>query len=128
MSKSRKYTGTGSDKPEAPIGVVKINTTDIADKLAAAEQIPIFEIDDVVYSIPDVQRAEVGIRYLDIAAKRGTQAAAHYLIRETVGEEGLEALMAVKGLAPKDWERISKKASQIVMPKSKGPGPKGSRP
>ncbi|MCU1617794.1 MAG: hypothetical protein JWO98_5334 [Frankiales bacterium] len=116
MSKSN-YKENG-DKPER-FGVLKINTAESAKRVDEAERIDLIEIDDVVYSVPNVPRAEVALEYLRLTEEEGTDKAQWYLLREGLGSDAIKALAAVKGLDEDLWHTLVERVVKIIMPKNK---------
>lgn len=120
MSKKSQYRERGTDTPEAPIGIVEIDTAAQAAKVKSAEMVPIFRVDGVTYSVPKAERADVSLRYLEISEDEGDDAAASYLLKAMLGENALAALAAVEGLEGKQFNAIMKAVKRIALPKDRG--------
>lgn len=130
MAKKKKYTGTGSDKPEAkkgPLLPIKIDTKKSAQRVEDAEQVPIFEVDDKVFSMSSAPRAEVGLRFIELMSTEGPDRAAHYLLTETLGEKAYHALTAVVGLQTDDFQGVLLRVQALVLPKGAGSNRKQRR-
>jgi hypothetical protein len=108
-----------SDKPADRFLPVKIDTAASKAALEEAEKVGIFEIDGQAYYISLGERAEVGLRYLQLAAEKGDNAASYYIISETVGQDAYDALVAVEGLESKTFDAIVDRIQRVVMPEGK---------
>lgn len=120
MTMTKQYRDRGSDTPDAPSRVVKIDTAESEAAFDAAERVDIFEIDGKVYSMPKIVRAEIGLNYLRILRARGVDEATAYLMEETLGKEALTALSNVKGLTEKQFEAVQKSIRRYALPKDRG--------
>lgn len=82
---------------------------------SAVEKIAVFEIDDVVYSIEKRPRVHIALGYLRLARKEGQDAAVAYLLEESLGEDGFEALCGHRNLKPEDFEGVMKIIRKHVL-------------
>lgn len=62
------------------------------------ETVDLFEIDDVMYSVPRKPRANIALQYLDAAERLGPAAADLFLLRAMLGEDGYTALSHCESL------------------------------
>jgi hypothetical protein len=116
----KQYRDRGSDTPDAPTRVVKIDTAANRARIEEAEQVAIFEIDDVVYSMAKVVDASVGLNYLQILRNRGVDEATAFLVEKTLGKKALNALRGVEGLKESELESIMKSIRKYALPKERG--------
>ena len=79
------------------------------------EQIELFSIDGVSYTIPNKARVNVGLRYMKIMRDESAEAAQAWLLEEMVGTEGFEALMGYDDLTPEILEQIVSAAAKVVL-------------
>jgi hypothetical protein len=100
---------------------VSINSEKAAAKLDTAKRVAIFELDGVVYDMPAAPRADVALTYLDLMHESGEDAAARYLIVETLGLAAFKALTAVKGLSDDDFDGIMTRVRAVALPKGTPP-------
>lgn len=100
---------------------VKIDSAENARTLAEAEQVAIFELDDVTYSIPKHARAEIGLEYMAKADEEGESQANWYLLQEALGADAVKALRKVKGLTDDQFEGIVVRVQTIIMPEANDP-------
>jgi hypothetical protein len=103
---------------------LKIDRAAAKKRIDDAEEIPVFEIDDVTYSVKNVPRSEVALRYLDIATNQGDDAGNYYILTETMGQGAYDALKGVDGLSDEDFQAVIERVQAIVTPAS---NPKGRR-
>lgn len=122
MAGKKQYRDRGTDTPDAPTTVVRIDSAAQAAKVEAAATVDVFELDGTTYSMPRVERADVALRYLEISNDEGEDAAAHYLITETLGADALAALAGVVGLESKQFDAVMKTVRRIALPKDRGRG------
>lgn len=79
------------------------------------EQIELFSIDGVSYTIPNKARVNVGLRYMKKMRDESGNAADAWLLEELVGKEGFEALMDYNDLTPEVLEAIVQAAAKVVL-------------
>lgn len=79
------------------------------------EQIELFSLDGVSYTIPNKARVNVGLRYMKIMRDESAQAADAWLLEELVGKDGFEALMNYDDLTPEILEQIVQGAAKVVL-------------
>jgi hypothetical protein len=79
------------------------------------EQIELFSIDGVSYTIPNKARVNVGLRYMKIMRDESAEAAQAWLLEEMVGKEGFEALISYDDLTPEILEQIVSAAAKVVL-------------
>ena len=78
------------------------------DPDAAADRIPLFEVDGVEYTIPAV--IPTGEALMHLATTRGMQDEAMrgmYLLREIAGPAAFNALLGEAEMTPKDWHQLT---------------------
>jgi hypothetical protein len=79
------------------------------------EQIELFSLDGVSYTIPNKARVNVGLRFMKIMRDEGEQAASAWLLEELIGKEGFEALMNFEDLTPEALTTITEAAAKVVL-------------
>jgi hypothetical protein len=97
--------------PKKPLEPVRITTAN-----ESVETEPLFYIDDVEYAIPVEISAGIALRYLEIAAADGENAAELYLLKTVLTEEGYAALRDAPMVTFAQFQQIS----QIVMDRTMG--------
>lgn len=121
-NRNRTKAARTSDKPDAaPLLPVVIDTAQARSRLEEAPRVPIFELDGKVYDMAGAERADVALAYLDMVNAGDDDAAAFYLLTETLGAEAYEALKGVVGLSGKEFEGVVKRVQRIALPKGKRP-------
>jgi hypothetical protein len=103
---------------------IRIDSATSAAKIDGAKRVAIFELDGVTYDMPGAVRADIALTYLDLAAAEGDDAAAHYLIIETLGRQAFDALKAVRGLDDEAFEGIMTRVRAVALPKATDPSPR----
>jgi hypothetical protein len=99
--------------------IIAIDSKASAARLEGAKEIPVFSIDGTTYSIPAVERADLGLEYLALVDEESEDVANAWLMKQTIGEDGFQALRAVKGLSPDDFRGVMDKIQKIVAPKAR---------
>jgi hypothetical protein len=97
--------------PKKPTEPVRIVTAD-----GPVETEPLFYIDDVEYTIPVEISAGFALRYLEIAADEGENAAELYLLKGVLGEDGFAALRDAQMVTFAQFQQIS----TIIMERTLG--------
>lgn len=118
------------DKPELPADKflpVVIDSEASAKKVAEAERIVIFSIDGVDYDMPKVQRADIALMFVKLGEENASEAAT-FLLNETIGPEGTDALANVVGLDTKEFDGVMTRVQAIALPKGRGAGTAGKKP
>jgi hypothetical protein len=118
--------GVASD--EDSLDVLRFSSEAKADK-KADQRVPLFYMDDEVYTVPRFPHPAVGLRYLKILHEEGDGEAQYYLLTEMLGEDGYEALMdfSEKGrITPDQFDAVMAKALRIVGRQDE-PSPKARR-
>jgi hypothetical protein len=100
---------------------ITIDTAKNAERFEKANRVAIFEIDGTVYDMPAVARAEVGLRYLELANAGDDNAAAYYLMIEALGQDAYDALKGVVGLTDEQFEGVLVRVQAIILPKGSTP-------
>jgi hypothetical protein len=92
---------------------------------AEAERRDLFEVDDVMYSIPVSVPVNKALRYMNIGRKQGMEAQIDYALGLLLGEDGYEALMGFDDLTEDDLEAVVNACQKVMT----GPveNPKGKR-
>lgn len=119
--KNRSPYSNGSDSPDVAPIPIRLDREAAEARFTEAKMVPIFELDGEVFSIPAVERAEIGLTYMDLWETQGEIAATHYLVTETIGEKALKKLRSVRGMTAKEWEGIQLRIQAIVMPEARRP-------
>lgn len=121
----KKYTGTGNDKP---LGIkpskafvpVKIDSKKSAQRVDDAKPVAIFELDGVTYSMSSAERAEVGLKFIELIQHGQHDEAAEYLVKSTLGKKAYKALSSVVGLESDDFSGVLMRIQSVVLPKGRG--------
>jgi hypothetical protein len=118
------------DKPDLPADKflpVVIDSKASAQRVADAERVVIFSIDGVDYDMPKVQRADIALMFVKLGEENASDAAM-YLLKETIGAEGAEALSNVVGLDTKEFDGVMTRVQAIALPKGRGAGSAARKP
>jgi hypothetical protein len=75
-----------------------------------AERIPVFSIDDTVYTMPAEVKPHVGLRYLWMLKTDGADYAGAWLMEQVLGVDGFKALAGYEPLTKEQF-----KAIQIII-------------
>lgn len=121
-AKTKTYRERGTDIPDRKMGMLSIDRAAAKQRVEQADSVDIFELDGETYSMLAVERAEIGLEYLAIQESEGGDAAALYLITETLGRDAFDALRSVEGLSGQDWEGVLARIQAIVLPKARTAG------
>lgn len=73
---------------------------------ADVERIEVFEVDDVVYSLPKKVSAGVSLKYLKLQAEEGPDAAMYFVMTKMLGQEAFDVLSEHEDLDKDDLGRI----------------------
>lgn len=86
-------------------------------KTAPPEQarIVLFYIDETPYTVPKTIPANLGLRFLQVAAHRGPGVAQIFLLEEMLGEEGLDALKACDGMTSEQFQALRDKFDALFV-------------
>lgn len=95
--------------------MLKFSTEKGAARLADADRVPLFWIDDTEYTIPKNVDMVIALRYLDTVAEKGTEVAVVGLFKELVGEEAWQALLAFKGMDPAELNGLLDAVTEHAM-------------
>lgn len=79
------------------------------------EQIELFSIDGVSYTIPNKARVNVGLKYMKLMRDQSANAADAWLLEALLGKEAFEALTNYDDLTPEVLEAIVAAAAKVVL-------------
>lgn len=105
-----------ADEPTVPLSPVIIDKAAAQQRYDEAERVGIFEVEGVTYSVPLVERAELGLEYMAQLDKKGEELAAWWLINEGMGKDAVKALRSVKGLGTVELDSIMTRLRAIITP------------
>lgn len=77
-------------------------------------RVPLFYIDDKMFTIEAKAKPNDSLRYLDIMRRQGQEAAIGFMMETLVGEAGWQALMDYDELTEDDLEQIIRAAQKIM--------------
>src|ERR1035437_6224482 len=79
------------------------------------EQVVLFSIDGVDFSVPNKVRANVMLRYLHEVRQVGEVSANAWLLEELLGDEAHQALMTFDDLTSEQLSQVQTIAAKIVL-------------
>ena len=86
-----------------------------SDKNKEVEQVEIFSIEGVPYSIPNKVKVNLQLKYLRELKLNGELQATYLLLETLLSPEGYEALMNYDDLTDEDFEAVVKVAQEVVF-------------
>lgn len=90
-------------------------TIELKSSDEAVEQVELFSIDGVSYTIPNKVRANITLKMMRMIRTDGEMAASAWLVEELVGEEGFNALCDYDDLTDEQFEQVLKAARLIAL-------------
>lgn len=96
---------------------IELTTTDSSP----VEEIELFSIDGVSYTIPNKPRLNVALKTLKLANTVGQDAAMVYMMEAAIGEEAFEALLDYDDLDQETLQAIMAAAQKVVFGGLEGP-------
>lgn len=120
---AKKNHRTSGDKPATPTDKflpIAIDTAANVHDIETAERVVIFSVDGVDYDMPKVERAELAVKFMQLQEEDADDAA-QYLLLETIGQAGVDALAGVRGLKSAQFEGVMTRIQAIALPKGKRP-------
>jgi hypothetical protein len=78
-------------------------------------RVPLFEIDDVVYTVPAKPRVNLALKFMWQSKTLGQDTAAMNILEDLLGTEGFEALVNYDDLTPQDLEAVVTRATKLLM-------------
>lgn len=115
-------SGVDDETPEvAEPQIIRLSSK---PKQGREKRIPLFYVDDRLYTMRGQATPTLGLRYMHVARTQGPDAAADFALEALLGAEGYAALMACDDLSMDDLKAIVQRAVSIMQ----GPveGPKGT--
>lgn len=79
------------------------------------ERVPLFYIDDTVYTVERSPGVNVSLAYLHLRRTQGEETAIAYLLEKLLGTEGFLALMEYDGLTAEQFQKICQIASDLTV-------------
>lgn len=79
------------------------------------ERSVLFSIDGTDYTIPSRPRANLSLKVLDLAQRKGETEATAFMMKAMLGEDGYRALMDYDDLEPEDLQRVLVAATKVVF-------------
>lgn len=111
-------------QPEVSGGAVRITATAPSEQL----RIVLFYVGDDAYTVPKRIPANIGLRFLEVAALQGPGVAQVYLMEELLGEEAMAALKGADGMTDENLQELRDKFDDLFAPQvDELLNPKGSR-
>lgn len=92
--------------------VVKIKSR---DKNQPVETVPVFEIDDVVYSMPARVPGSIALQLIERMAEEGELVAVIWAFRKVLGDEAYEALRDCDDVEPEQMTEILDGVSDRIL-------------
>ena len=77
--------------------------------------VELFEVDDVMYSVPRKPRANIALQYLDAVERLGPEAANLSLLRAMLGPDGYRALSTCESLTSEHLEWVLQTVHGLAM-------------
>jgi hypothetical protein len=99
-------------KPRPVFEPVRI---DPAAAPAEVERIPLFFIGEVEYSIPAEMDARTGLVAIRLVRERGLEAAAAYMMEESIGRDALKALINCEAATSAQIREIMANVQRMYM-------------
>lgn len=92
--------------------VVRLTTKhDVIDD----KRVPLFEIDDVTYTVPAKPRVNLALKFMYQARTLGQDTAAMNILEDLLGHDGFQALMNYDDLTQEDLEAVIGRATRLLM-------------
>lgn len=98
--------------------LLKLGSTKDAAK--DIETIDLFELDDVVYSVPAEVSAGVSLAYLEKQAEEGPDAAIFFIMKKLLGDEAFDALKNHPNLKKDELEAVMSAVEGHVLADDSG--------
>lgn len=102
----------GTDSPNDPPKVISLTSKKDREEI---KTVPLFSIDGKEYSAPAEVPLNVGLKYGNIARRKGEEAAADYMLEQMLGEEGYEALINFDDLSEDDFKNVLEACQNIMV-------------
>lgn len=116
-----------SSTAEIDGGAVRITKT--APPETEQARVVLFYIDEEAYSVPARIPANLGLRFLQVAAHRGPGVGSIFLFEEMLGEPALDALKECDGMTDAEFKALRDKFDTLFVGQVdellNGAGPKG---
>jgi hypothetical protein len=116
---SRTKLARVSTLPNVPLSPVSLSRAEAAQRVADAEQVPIFEVDGEVFSVPRVEQAQLGLEYMAQLDKKGEELASWWLINAALGKDAVNALRSMEGLSTVEMDGIMTRVRAVITPASR---------
>lgn len=103
--------------PAAPVAgsdgfeVLRLTSTPKTDE----ERVPVFYIDNTMYSIPKRPRMNIALQFMHLARSQGDSQAMDYLLGKLLGEDGYRALREYDDLTPDQFTQITEIATNLTL-------------
>lgn len=105
----------------ATAGVLRLTTKKDDGAPQKEKRVPVFYIDDTMYTVPAEPGAEIGLKMLELLEHRGQEAAMYYMLTTMLGQDGYKALMTYKNLPPTAMAQVIKRINEIANGALEGP-------
>jgi hypothetical protein len=79
------------------------------------EEVELFSIDGIVYTMPAKVGTNVSLQYLRMVRTQGQEVALGWLLERVIGEDAYEALMNCDGLTPDALAQVMEVVRQHTM-------------
>lgn len=93
----------------------------------SVEMIDLFELDDVMYRIPEQPKINMVLRYLNMSRTQGQDNALGWLLEQMVGIEAYEALMGFDDLTTEQLKTIMMVVQEVAMGALETPTPPSAK-
>lgn len=117
---TRKNKAAEADDETPDAGVPKLISLR-SDPDREVKRVPLFEIDDDVYTIPAKVEVNDALEYLHIGRMQGQEAQIDFMLGLLLGEEGYGALRAFKGLTEEDLLTVIRACEKVMTGSVKAP-------
>ncbi|MEU1309509.1 hypothetical protein ABZ419_11525 [Streptomyces cinnamoneus] len=109
---------TAAKRPPAPVAAASgdgYELVQLTSTVPKEERVPLFAIDDEVYTIPKVVPQGVALEFLRISREMGEAIAAQRLLERLLGADSYEALEQCPSLTDEAMQRIADMAQKIAF-------------
>lgn len=91
------------------------------------EQLDLFELDDVIYTIPAKVGYNFTVKAMEVAATAGDRTAQLWALQELIGPKAYNALLEFDDLEEEDFEKILEVVDKVALGGSRGKGNRAQR-
>lgn len=113
-AKTRRPEPQPTAEPDDGFEVLRLTTQPEEDD-AEGRRVPLFYIDDHCYTIAARPRMNVALQFMRLSRHQSDTAAMDYLLDQLLGEDGYQALREYDQLTPKQFQHITRIASELAL-------------